>query len=188
LFDLEKVQSRGLVENLLHFAFSAHDEPMLHVVLVEPEIPQNTGNIARLCVASGARLHLVGPLGFSINGKEARRAGMDYWHRLDLVAWNSWDEFLSANGGSRLWLLSSKVERPYWDTQVQDGDMIVFGRESKGLPASLLAAHPESCLTIPMSEGTRSINLATSVGIVLYEGIRQLRVAGEINLAGGSKG
>jgi tRNA (cytidine/uridine-2'-O-)-methyltransferase len=161
---------------------------MLHVVLVEPEIPQNTGNIARLCVAAGARLHLVGPLGFSIDGKEARRAGMDYWDRLDLITWNSWDEFLSANGGSRLWFLSSKVERPYWNSQIKEGDMIVFGRESKGLPASLLAAHPESCLTIPMSEGTRSINLATSVGIVLYEGIRQLRVAGEINLAGGSKG
>jgi len=161
---------------------------MLHVVLVEPEIPQNTGNIARLCVAAGARLHLVGPLGFSIDGKEARRAGMDYWDRLDLVTWGSLEEFLAAHGESRRWLLSSKVERPYWKAPIQDGDMLLFGRESKGLPASLLSSYQDSCLTIPMSEGTRSINLATSVGIVLYEGIRQLRVAGEIALAGSSKG
>lgn len=161
---------------------------MLHVVLVEPEIPQNTGNIARLCVAAGARLHLVGPLGFSIDGKEARRAGMDYWDRLDLVTWDSWGGFLAANNESRLWLLSSKVDRPYWDARIQGGDMLVFGRESKGLPASLLATLPESCLTIPMSVGTRSINLATSVGIVLYEGVRQLRVTGQIALAGGGGG
>ncbi len=158
---------------------------MLHIVLVEPEIPQNTGNIARVCVAAGARLHLVGPLGFSIDGKESRRAGMDYWDRLDLVTWNSWEEFLGTNGQSRFWFLSSKVERPFWDAQIQDGDMLVFGRESKGLPASLLAAHPESCLTIPMSEGTRSINLATSAGIVLYEGVRQLQFTGQMALAGG---
>jgi tRNA (cytidine/uridine-2'-O-)-methyltransferase len=161
---------------------------MLHVVLVEPEIPQNTGNIARLCVAAGARLHLVGPLGFSIDGKEARRAGMDYWDRLDLKTWGCWEEFLAANDSCRRWFLSSKVERPYWDASFRDGDMIVFGRESKGLPASLLAAHPESCLTIPMSEGTRSINLATSVGIVLYEGVRQLHAADQIGLAGGGAG
>jgi len=161
---------------------------MFHVVLVEPEIPQNTGNIARLCVAACARLHLVGPLGFSIDGKEARRAGMDYWDRLDLVIWESWEEFSLANGEKRLWFLSSKVDRPYWDAKIDDGDMLVFGRESKGLPASLLASHPASCLTIPMSEGTRSINQATSVGIVLYEGMRQLRVVDKINLAGGALG
>lgn len=150
---------------------------MFHVVLLEPEIPQNTGNIARLCVAAGARLHLVGPLGFSIEGKEVRRAGMDYWDRLDLRTWISWDEFRAGNPSSRLWFLSSKVERSYWNASFRDGDMIVFGRESKGLPASLLSAHPEGCLTIPMSEGTRSINLATSVGIVLYEGVRQSALA-----------
>lgn len=147
---------------------------MLHVVLVEPEIPQNTGNIARLCVAAGARLHLVGPLGFSIEGKEARRAGMDYWDLLDLKTWASWAEFARANAGARLWLLSSKVKTIYWHAGFRDGDMLVFGRETKGLPESLLEAHPESCLTIPMTEGTRSINLATSTGIVLYEAVRQL--------------
>lgn len=149
---------------------------MLHIVLIEPEIPQNTGNIARLCVAAGARLHLVGPLGFSIDEKAVRRAGMDYWERLDLRTWTSWEELLAANPEARFFFLSSKVERAYWEAQFQDGDFLVFGRETKGLPASLLAAHPETTLTIPMTEGTRSLNLATSAGIVLYEAIRQLAV------------
>jgi tRNA (cytidine/uridine-2'-O-)-methyltransferase len=149
---------------------------MLHIVLIEPEIPQNTGNIARLCVAAGARLHLVGPLGFSIDEKAVRRAGMDYWERLDLQTWTSWEELREANPESRFYFLSSKVERAYWDTQFQDCDFLVFGRETKGLPASLLAAHPETTLTIPMTGGTRSLNLATSAGIVLYEAIRQLAV------------
>lgn len=147
---------------------------MLHVVLVEPEIPQNTGNIARLCVAAGARLHLVGPLGFSIEGKESRRAGMDYWDRLDLKTWPSWGAFSRANAGARLWFLSSKVKAAYWSARFRDGDMLVFGRETKGLPESLLEERHDSCLTIPMTEGTRSINLATSAGIVLYEAVRQL--------------
>ena len=148
---------------------------MFHIVLIEPEIPQNTGNIARLCVAAGARLHLVGPLGFSIEEKAVRRAGMDYWERLDLRTWASWAEFQAANSSGKFYFLSSKVERAYWDAKFQEGDFLVFGRETKGLPASLLAAYPETTLTIPMSEGTRSINLATSAGIVLYEAIRQTR-------------
>lgn len=148
---------------------------MFHIVLIEPEIPQNTGNIARLCVAAGARLHLVGPLGFSIDEKAVKRAGMDYWDRLDLQTWESWEELLAAHPGIRFWLLSSKVERPYWNVEFAEGDFLVFGRESKGLPASLLKAYPKSSLTIPMTDGTRSINLSTSTGIVLYEGIRQLQ-------------
>ncbi|MFZ4388027.1 MAG: tRNA (cytidine(34)-2'-O)-methyltransferase [Chthoniobacterales bacterium] len=150
---------------------------MLHIVLIEPEIPQNTGNIARLCVAAGARLHLVGPLGFSIDEKAVKRAGMDYWDRLDLKTWGSWEELLAAHPGARFWLLSSKVDRPYWNVEFRDGDFMLFGRESKGLPSSLLKAHPQSSLTIPMTEGMRSINLSTSTGIVLYEAIRQLNVS-----------
>jgi tRNA (cytidine/uridine-2'-O-)-methyltransferase len=149
---------------------------MFHIVLIEPEIPQNTGNIARLCVAAGARLHLVGPLGFSIDEKAVRRAGMDYWERLDLRTWSSWEELRAANPEGRFYFLSSKVERSYWDAAFQDGDFLVFGRETKGLPSSLLAEHPDRTLTIPMTDGTRSINLATSVGIVLYEAIRQITV------------
>ena len=150
---------------------------MFHIVLIEPEIPQNTGNIARLCVAAGARLHLVGPLGFSIDEKAVRRAGMDYWERLDLRTWDSFEELQMAHPsatGAKFYFLSSKVERSYWDAEFADGDFLVFGRETKGLPASMLSAHPETTLTIPMTEGTRSINLATSVGIVLYEAIRQI--------------
>ena len=148
---------------------------MLQIVLIEPEIPQNTGNIARLCVAAGARLHLVGPLGFSIDEKAVRRAGMDYWERLDLQTWDSWEVLQAAHPEGRFFFLSSKVDRTYWDAEFHDGDFLVFGRETKGLSASLLAAHPETTLTIPMTEETRSINLATSVGIVLYEAIRQIR-------------
>ena len=148
---------------------------MLQIVLLEPEIPQNTGNIARLCVAAGARLHLVGPLGFSIDEKAVRRAGMDYWERLDLQTWDSWEVLQAAHPEGRFFFLSSKVDRTYWDAEFHDGDFLVFGRETKGLSASLLAAHPETTLTIPMTEETRSINLATSVGIVLYEAIRQIR-------------
>lgn len=150
---------------------------MFHIVLIEPEIPQNTGNIARLCVAAGARLHLVGPLGFSIDEKAVRRAGMDYWERLDLRTWDSFEELQLAHPsdtGAKFYFLSSKVERSYWDAEFADGDFLVFGRETKGLPASMLSAHPETTLTIPMTEETRSINLATSVGIVLYEAIRQI--------------
>ena len=150
---------------------------MLHIVLIEPEIPQNTGNIARLCVAAGARLHLVGPLGFSIDEKTVKRAGMDYWEKLDLQSWTGFGELRAANPEARFWYLSSKVERPYWEVTFKDGDFLVFGRESKGLPASLLAAHPGQSVTIPMTEGTRSINLATSAGIVLYEAKRQISLA-----------
>jgi tRNA (cytidine/uridine-2'-O-)-methyltransferase len=158
---------------------------MLHVVLIEPEIPQNTGNIARLCVAAGARLHLVGPLGFSIDEKAVKRSGMDYWDRLDLRTWEGLEALRAAHPEARFWFLSSKVERNYWEARFSDGDFLVFGRETKGLPVSLLAAHPESVLTIPMTEGTRSINLATSAGIVLYEAMRQLNVSGvQMPLAG----
>ena len=150
---------------------------MLHVVLIEPEIPQNTGNIARLCVAAGVRLHLVGPLGFSIDEKAVKRSAMDYWDRLDLRTWESFDDLKSSHPGSRFWFLSSKVERSYWDTEFHDGDYLVFGRETKGLPASLLDSNRETSVTIPMIEGTRSLNLATSAGIVLYEALRQTSFA-----------
>lgn len=151
---------------------------MLHVVLIEPEIPQNTGNIGRLCVAAGAYLHLVGKLGFSLDEKEIRRSGLDYWERLELRRWESWEEFLKGNPGARFWLLSSKVERSYWEAPFRDGDFLVFGRESKGLPKSLLEHHPGKCVTIPMTEGTRSINVSTSAGIVLYEAVRQVHAFG----------
>lgn len=150
---------------------------MLHVVLVEPEIPQNTGNIARTCLAAGARLHLVEPLGFEIDGAALRRAGMDYWEKCDVRRWKSLDALRAEAGGARFFFLTSKARRPYWDAEFRDGDYLVFGRETRGLPESLLAAERGHVWTIPMAPEARSLNLATSVGIVLYEASRQLRSA-----------
>jgi tRNA (cytidine/uridine-2'-O-)-methyltransferase len=153
---------------------------MLHVVLVEPEVPPNTGNIGRLCLAAGARLHLVKPLGFSLDEKSLRRAGLDYWDKVDVTLWDNLDALrAAASPDSRFFFLTTKTDRPYWKASFRPGDHLVFGRETKGLPESLLqAAPPDSCLTIPMpGSGARSLNLATAVGIVLYEGIRQLDIA-----------
>jgi len=147
---------------------------MLHIVLIEPEIPQNTGNIARTCLAAGARLHLVGPLGFEIDGASLRRAGMDYWERCDVRRWASLEELRATAGAKRFFFMTTKSQRTYWDARFADGDHIVFGRETRGLPESLLAAEEPHLLTIPMTDDARSLNLATSVGIVLYEACRQL--------------
>ena len=147
---------------------------MLHVVLVEPEIPPNTGNIARLCLAAGARLHLVEPLGFSLDEKALRRAGMDYWHFCDVKRWESFAELRTSEPAGRYFYFTTKASKVYWDEAFQDGDFLVFGRESRGLPESLLRANAEACLTIPMQPEARSLNLATSVGVVLYEAKRQI--------------
>jgi tRNA (cytidine/uridine-2'-O-)-methyltransferase len=147
---------------------------MLHVVLVEPEIPQNTGNIARTCLAAGARLHLVEPLGFEIDGTALRRAGMDYWEQCDVQRWPSLESLRAAAGAARFFYLTTKATRPYWDAGFSDGDYLVFGRETRGLPESLLEQEKEYLLTIPMNPAARSLNLATSVGIVLYEARRQI--------------
>ena len=146
-----------------------------HVVLVEPEIPPNTGNIGRLCVAAGASLHLVGPLGFDIDDRSLKRAGLDYWPHLDLSLWPSLEDLqAAADTAARFFYLTTRAARPYWDARFQPGDHLVFGPESRGLPTPLLRRHPERCLTIPMpGAGARSLNLATSAGIVLYEALRQ---------------
>src|SRR6185437_5507198 len=145
---------------------------MFNVVLVEPEIPPNTGNIGRLCLATGSTLHLVKPLGFSIDDRELKRAGLDYWKEVDVKLWDSLDQLRSDNADGRCFFLTTKSNRAYYDVRFRAGDFLVFGRETKGLPESLLAAHPEELLTIPM-RGTRSLNLATAVGIVLFEAMRQ---------------
>jgi len=150
---------------------------MFHVVLIEPEIPPNTGNIGRLCLAVGAHLHLVKPLGFSIDDKALRRAGLDYWQDVKVTLWDSFDELRAQYPEARMWYLTTKSRRAYWEQAFQDGDFLVFGRETKGLPEPLLAAYAENTLTIPMMENaTRSLNLATSVGIVLYEAVRQSQI------------
>jgi tRNA (cytidine/uridine-2'-O-)-methyltransferase len=146
---------------------------MMHVVLVEPEIPPNTGNIARLCLAAGARLHLVEPLGFSLDEKHLQRAGMDYWHLCDVKRWSSLNDLKAAEPNGRFFYFTTKASKVYWDEHFQDGDFLVFGRESRGLPESLLRENADMCLKIPMKAEARSLNLATSVGIALYEAIRQ---------------
>ena len=148
---------------------------MLHIVLIEPEIPPNTGNIARLCLAAGTRLHLVGELGFSLDEKSLKRAGMDYWHLCDIHRWANLQDLQESHLSSRFFYFSTKASKPYWDEHFCDGDFFVFGRESRGLPASLLRDNDKRVLKIPMTPEARSLNLATSVGIALYEGLRQIR-------------
>ena len=145
-----------------------------HIVLVAPEIPANTGNIARTCLATGAHLHLVKPLGFSIDDKALLRAGLDYWKEVKVTVWESLEEFLATRPvGARHFLLTTKTQTPYYQARFRPGDALIFGRETKGLPESLLAANPGQCLTIPMTNQTRSLNLSVSVGVVLFEAIRQ---------------
>ena len=150
---------------------------MFNVVLVEPEIPPNTGNIARLCLAADAHLHLVGPLGFSLDDKYLRRAGMDYWEQVKVTTWETWDAIYAAHlAHGRYFLLTTKTDRPYYEQDFEPGDYLVFGRETRGLPESLLSsAGRKRLLTIPMAPAARSLNLATAAGIVLFEALRQVR-------------
>ena len=147
---------------------------MLNIVLYQPEIPPNTGNIGRLCHATGTRLHLIGPLGFSIDAKAVRRAGLDYWDELDINVFPDWDSFLdTVDSVESLYFLTTKSDLPYWNVSFRDGDYLVLGPETRGLPESIILEHKERAITIPQKSG-RSLNLATSAGIVLYEGIKQL--------------
>jgi tRNA (cytidine/uridine-2'-O-)-methyltransferase len=144
----------------------------LNVVLVEPEIPPNTGNVARLCAATNSTLHLIGPLGFRLDDRELKRAGMDYWEHVTWKYWGSWDEFLPAN--ARLWFIENKTARLYTDVTYRPDDYLVFGRETAGLPSKLLEAHRDSIIAIPQfNPKARSLNLSNCVAIVLYEAIRQ---------------
>ncbi|MDD3769975.1 tRNA (cytidine(34)-2'-O)-methyltransferase [Sulfuricurvum sp. IAE1] len=147
---------------------------MFNIVLVTPQIPNNTGAIGRLCVNTASTLHLVKPLGFDIGEKALRRAGMDYWHKLDLQVWESLDDFLEAHPNrERFFLATTKTDRPYFDIQFRQGDYLIFGSETSGLPAKMLESFGEQTLTIPMAKEGRSLNLAISTGIILYEAIKQ---------------
>jgi tRNA (cytidine/uridine-2'-O-)-methyltransferase len=145
---------------------------VFNVVLVEPEIPPNTGNAGRLCLATKSTLHLIKPLGFSLEDRQLKRAGLDYWDDVDLKVWDSLDALQRNQSSARFFFVTTKTKRAYWNMSFQSGDFLVFGRETKGLPESLLRKHPDSCITIPM-HGTRSLNLATAVAIVLFEAVRQ---------------
>lgn len=146
--------------------------PILNIVMVEPEIPQNTGNVARTCAATGARLHLVGPMGFKIDDKKLKRAGLDYWHFLDISYYNSLDDFFEKNQG-KFYFFSTKAKHRHSDVSYPDGCYLFFGKETAGLPEKLLYENPETTVRIPMLEDARSLNLSNSVAIAVYEALRQ---------------
>ncbi len=146
---------------------------MFNIVLVEPEIPQNTGNISRTCAVTGSALHLVRPLGFEINDKHLKRAGLDYWHALDLTYYDSFEEVEEKHKGARFFLASTHAEKCYADVEFKDGDFIVFGKETAGLGKELLTRRKDDAIRIPMGNEMRSLNLSNSVAIVLYEALRQ---------------
>ncbi|MGH4038921.1 MAG: tRNA (cytidine(34)-2'-O)-methyltransferase [Sphaerochaeta sp.] len=152
----------------------------LHIVLFEPEIPQNTGNIARTCAVVGASLDLVYPLGFSIDEKHVKRAGLDYWDKLNITKWKSIDEFMEAKKGERLFMFTTKAPKSYHQADYTGpGDIyLIFGKETKGIPEQVLVDNEESCVKIPMREETRSLNLSNSVAIAAYEVLRQLDFPG----------
>ncbi len=154
--------------------------PLFHVVLHEPEIPNNTGNIGRTCVATACRLHLIRPLGFDTSDHACRRAGLDYWPRLGVREHESWDEYLAAERPPRLWLLSTKASRSVFDADFRMGDVLVFGKETRGLPPSLTDRYPDRAIVLPMIPAERSLNVATAVCAVVYEGMRQLLARGDI--------
>ncbi len=151
--------------------------PALNIVLYEPEIPANTGNIGRTCVAAGARLHLIEPLGFQLNEKAIKRAGMDYWQDLDVTRYVDWQDFLGKNPDAEIYMATTKARKLYTEARYAPGCYLMFGKESAGIPEEILKEYPESCVRIPMVGETRSLNLSNSVAIVLYEALRQNQFA-----------
>ena len=150
----------------------------MHIVLHQPEIPGNTGNIGRTCVAAGTSLHLIEPLGFRLDEKSIRRAGMDYWFQLDVHRYMNFGEFQELHPGAKIWMATTKAKHVYTDVAYGPDDFIMFGRESAGIPEEILVEHEENCIRIPMLDSIRSLNLSNSVAIVLYEALRQNGFAG----------
>ena len=151
---------------------------MINIVLLEPEIPANTGNIGRTCVASGARLHLIEPLGFSLSEKALKRAGMDYWKDLDVTTYIDYQDFLDKNPGAKIYMATTKAQKIYTEVSYEPDCYIMFGKESAGIPEEILIQNQENCIRIPMMEKIRSLNLGNSAAIVLYEALRQNGFAG----------
>lgn len=150
----------------------------MHIVLHQPEIPQNTGNIGRTCVATNTSLHLIEPLGFRINEKELRRAGMDYWEKLDVTRYVDYKDFCDKHPHAKVWMATTKAKKSYTEVSFGMDDYIMFGKESAGIPEEILVDNEENCIRIPMGEEIRSLNLSNSVAIVLYEALRQNNFAG----------
>ena len=158
----------------------------MNIVLHQPEIPANTGNIGRTCVATGTRLHLIEPLGFRLDEKSIRRAGMDYWEHLEMTRYINYQEFLDQNPGAKIWFATTKAKKVYSEVSFGPDDYIMFGKESAGIPEEILVANEEHCIRIPMLSSIRSLNLSNSVAIVLYEALRQndfqsMKRAGELH-------
>lgn len=147
---------------------------MLNIVLVEPEIPANTGNIARTCAATRSRLHLIKPLGFDISDKAVKRAGLDYWHMVDISVYENIDEFFEKNSGGQYWLATTKAKKTYTQAAFTDGCYLMFGKETAGLPEALRNRFTENCIRLPMRYDARSLNLSNSVAIICYEALRQI--------------
>lgn len=156
---------------------------MLNIVLLEPEIPANTGNIGRTCVATGTRLHLIEPLGFRLNEKNLKRAGMDYWKDLDVTTYIDYEDFLERNPGAKIYMATTKAEKVYTDIEYEPDCYIMFGKESAGIPEEILVENKENCVRIPMVGDIRSLNLGNSVAVILYEALRQQKFA-HMNLEG----
>jgi tRNA (cytidine/uridine-2'-O-)-methyltransferase len=156
---------------------------MINIILYEPEIPANTGNIGRTCVATGARLHLIEPMGFRINEKAVKRAGLDYWDMLNVTVYDSYKDFLEKNPEAKIYMATTKAKNVYSDVTFEDGSFIMFGKESAGIPEEILVEHPDTAIRIPMIGDIRSLNLSNSVAIVLYEALRQ-NDFGQMNLKG----
>lgn len=145
----------------------------MNIILHQPEIPQNTGNIGRTCVATGTSLHLIEPLGFRLDEKSLQRAGMDYWQHLDVHRYVNFEEFLQKNPGAKIWMATTKAKHTYSDVEFGENDFIMFGKESAGIPEEILVDYEDTCIRIPMLPQIRSLNLSNSVAIVLYEALRQ---------------
>lgn len=145
----------------------------MNIVLLEPEIPANTGNIGRTCVATGTRLHLIKPLGFRLDEKSVRRAGMDYWEQLDVTVYVDFDDFLKKNPGAKLYMATTKAKRIYTEAVYEPDSYLMFGKESAGIPEEILVQYEETCVRIPMESGIRSLNLSNAAAVVLYEALRQ---------------
>lgn len=145
----------------------------MHIILHQPEIPANTGNIGRTCVATGTSLHLIEPLGFRLDEKSIKRAGMDYWEHLDVTRYMNFDEFKEKHPGAKIWMATTKAKHSYTEVSFGPDDYIMFGKESAGIPEEILVEHEEDCIRIPMLPQIRSLNLSNSVAIVLYEALRQ---------------
>lgn len=158
----------------------------MNIVLFQPEIPANTGNIGRTCVATDTKLHLIEPLGFRLNEKEIKRAGMDYWEHLDVTRYVNFDDFLQKNPNAKIWMATTKAKHVYTEVSFSPEDFIMFGKESAGIPEEILVENEETCIRIPMLEKIRSLNLSNSVAIVLYEALRQnnfdhMQLGGELH-------